>query len=597
MPCAGLPGVESALRRVAVPVFRFTIGSRFGHADALRLQTDLPTEHTAMMRNTSGATDHARLDSVPQILLVNPGNTAARHKTFEPNIYPNLGLLTLATSLQCTLRRRNVAARVLYYDGALLGDEFIRTYIAQNAASLSVIGYSAYTPNYGACLSLARHAKACNAGIVNIIGNDHFSALYKEIMRRQHGVFDYGFYGNDVVEGFTEFVLGILAGNLAEPTSYPGLVFRDSRADGGVTRCPEDPAEYARLPPTDYSLLDSLVPHAEGYLREQRAFYSYMREEGLRTTVVDIARGCVKFSGRRNQSGVPLNACDFCGIIPGSKALSSQNAQRAWEIIRNAFDQGYNYLFVTADELPTTFWTLLRDMAEQMPEWYRRLRPADRPRMMGYARADAFRENLKDRMDLLMNTLGFDHFFVGLDGFSSVSLRAMNKGINRNANDTGDLLHHNLTACREIARRGGRLTSGAVMTHIGITPDMLETNYQTMRRMIKQYSHLFMELDFELLGPIPGSLAFDYLRCPGMARARADVLGLNVDDRHLEVLHEKYRDVDELDPQELTRDFILGCCPDITVELAYDYLHKVRQLVVEEGIAFDCSSIVTQVTA
>jgi len=62
-----------------------------------------------------------------------PASTAARHKTFEPNIYPNLGLLTLATSLHCALRRSNVAAKVLYYDGALLGDEFIRTYIARNA--------------------------------------------------------------------------------------------------------------------------------------------------------------------------------------------------------------------------------------------------------------------------------------------------------------------------------------------------------------------------------------------------------------------------------------------------------------------------------
>jgi len=76
-----------------------------------------------------------------------------------------------------------------------------------------------------------------------------------------------------------------------------------------------------------------------------------------------------------------------------------------------------------------------------------------------------------------------------------------------------------------------------------------------------------------------------------MARARADVLGLNVNDRYLDVLHAKYRGQDELDPQELTRDFILGCCPDITVEMAHEYLHRVRQLVVEEGIAYDCSNI------
>src|SRR6185295_18777770 len=100
-----------------------------------------------------------RLDSTPQVLLVNPASTPSAHKTFEANIYPNLGLLTLATSLRGALARRNIAAKVLYYDGALLGDAFIRTYIAQNADRLALVGYSAYTLNYGACVSLARHAK------------------------------------------------------------------------------------------------------------------------------------------------------------------------------------------------------------------------------------------------------------------------------------------------------------------------------------------------------------------------------------------------------------------------------------------------------
>ena len=531
-----------------------------------------------------------RFDSAPQVLLVNPASTPSAHKTFEPNIYPNLGLLTLATSLECALNRRRVAAKVLYYDGALLGDAFIRTYIEQNADRLALVGFSAYTLNYGACVSLARHAKSCNAGIVNVIGNDHFSALYREIITQQKGVFDYGFCGNDVVEGFTEFVLDLLTGKRTEKPSYHGIVFAEP-GSASVTRCPENPAEYTRLPLPDYSLLDSLVPHTERYNREQRAFYDYVRDEDLRVTVIEIARGCLKFNGKRNESGIPLNACDFCGIIPGSNALTAQNAQRAWETIRNAYEHGYNYLFVTADELPSTFWPLVRSMADEKPQWYLELSPAERPRMMCYARADAFRERVQDRIDVLMNALGFDHFFVGLDGFSSASLRAMNKGINRVANDTDDLLHHNLVACREISRRGGRLSAGAVITHMGITPEMMETNYRTMRRVLTEYPQLFMELDFELLCPIPGSLAFDYLRLPGMARKRADALGLNVNDRQLEMLHSKYRGKDDLDPQELARDFVLGCCPDITLDIAYEYLDKTRQLVIDEGIAYDCSNI------
>src|SRR4029078_10561385 len=116
-----------------------------------------------------------------------------------------------------------------------------------------MVGFSAYTLNYGACLTIARHAKACNPQIVNVIGNDHFSALYREIMTRREGVFDYGFYGNDVVEGVTQFVLDLLSGTVSEPPSYAGIVFRDPRSAAGVTRCPENPAEFDRLPLVDYS--------------------------------------------------------------------------------------------------------------------------------------------------------------------------------------------------------------------------------------------------------------------------------------------------------------------------------------------------------
>lgn len=112
-----------------------------------------------------------------------------------------------------------------------------------------------------------------------------------------------------------------------------------------------------------------------------------------------------------------------------------------------------------------------------------------------------------------------------------------------------------------------------------------------MRPILTPYPRLFMELDFELLCPIPGSLAFDCLRLPGMARARADALGLNVDDRQLEMLHSKYAGKDDLGPQELARDFVRGGCPDITLDMAYEYLDKTRQLVIDEGIAYDCSNI------
>jgi hypothetical protein len=112
-----------------------------------------------------------------------------------------------------------------------------------------------------------------------------------------------------------------------------------------------------------------------------------------------------------------------------------------------------------------------------------------------------------------------------------------------------------------------------------------------MCQVMTQYPALFIELDFEMLCPIPGSLAFEYLRQPGAARARANALGVNVNDRHLEYLNSKYAGKDDLDAQELAHDFILGCCPDITVDLTHEYLRKIRQFAVEQRIAYDSANI------
>ena len=139
------------------------------------------------------------------------------------------------------------------------------------------------------------------------------------------------------------------------------------------------------------------------------------------------------------------------------------------------------------------------------------------------------------------------------------------------------------------ARQAG-LRRGAYHFFRPIT-DALQQAQHFLRQLGDDHGELPPVLDFELLGPLPGSLSYDYLRRPGMARARADELGLNVNDRYLEMLHRKYLDEDELVPEELLQDFVRGCCPDITVEMAYGYLRKIRQFVADEHIAYDCSSI------
>lgn len=509
-----------------------------------------------------------------QVLFINAADTSRHTSSANTAIYPNLGILTLMSSLHKALRSGMTLG---YLDGTVYGNPFIQRYIEENYQTISVLCFSALTSNYGASVMLANIARALNPKIVTIFGNDHFSALYENVMKNQPNVC-YGFYGNDVVEGFTDMVLDIISDNVSPLNSYHGLVYRDER--GQIKRNPENPNEYGRLPLVDYSLSDTLLPHNQQYAKGQQKTYSFMRGRGLSSQVIDIGRGCIKFSGPR-VNDIPINACDFCGIIPGGKAILSQTADRAWEILKNAYDQGYNYFYIIGDELPLTLWGLLRGMADSIPQWYRSLPTSQRPKMFGYARAEGF-DTQPEKIDLIVDILGFDHFFIGFDGLSKVSLEVMNKQPVGTKNY--DLMKQNMEALQKVVQKGCLITAGLVVTHLGITPKILEENYQALEEIVSRHPSTFAALDFGPLCPIPGSMSFRYLIDPPFAKARAERYGLSVDIAYLESIQHKYLDQDLLDMDELVDDFIKGCCPKITAKNVEDHLERIRTLAKKYSI-------------
>jgi hypothetical protein len=458
-----------------------------------------------------------------------------------------------------------------YLDGTVYGNPFIQTYIEENYQSISIICFSVLTANYGASVMLANLARALNPRMVTIFGNDHFSALCENVMKKQPNVC-YGFYGNDVVEGFTDLVSDIISGSIMPFSSYHGLVYRDER--GKVKRNPENPNEYNRLPLVDYFLADTLFPHNEHYSRGQQQTYNFMRGRGLKSQVVDIGRGCIKFAGQRIRN-IPVNTCDFCGIIPGDRVILPQTPDRAWAILKNAYDQGYNYFYITADELPLTLWGLLRGMANSLPEWYKSLPDSRRPKMFGYARAEGF-DTQPEKIDIIVDVLGFDHFFIGFDGLSKISLEVMNK--QPVGNKSFDLMKLNMEALQKVVQKGCLITAGLVVTHLGITPEILEDNYRNLEEIVSRYPSTFAALDFGPLCPIPGSLSFRYLIDPEFAKARAEKYGLSVDVSYLCSVRHKYLDQDSLDMDELVDDFIHGSCPKITSKHVDDHMERIRTL-------------------
>jgi hypothetical protein len=526
--------------------------------------------------------------TVDEIVLINAADTASElfddaAEPYQANAFPNLGLLTLGTALRGELAARGLAYRVTYFDASVTGNDRLITYLETHALRLFAVCFSIYTANYVASTRIAERVKQVNPNVHALVGNDGFSAIWQVALQRR-SVYDYGFYGNDVVEGFSRLVADLAQRGVEDLRRYPGLVFRDPADRARIIRNPEDPDEFHRLPMVDYSLTRGPLDHDALYLAEQRRSMPTLNARGAHGVTIEFARGCLKFAGKRNDYGVPLNACDFCAINPGSKAMIGADAVRAWAIIRNAVEQGYNYFFVTTDELPLTFWPLLSRMAERVPDWYRDLHRDDRPRFLCYARADAFKANKLHRIDLMMEHLNYDTFWIGLEAFTTISLRAMNKGISASRNGSQDMLEHNLSAVEQAAQRGARIGAGLIVTHLGITPDIMEANFRILDDCLQRHAGAFMEITVNLLYPNPGSLAFDYLRTPASARAAAARLGLEVDYDYLLSVQGKYTEEDMIDTDELLRDFMRGCCPAVTMDQALDYRRRVTELISGHGV-------------
>jgi anaerobic magnesium-protoporphyrin IX monomethyl ester cyclase len=507
------------------------------------------------------------------VLLINTGDTSRHIASANTAIYPNLGLLTLANSLKS---KSNNQCKIGYLDGTVYSNDVIKNYVVQNIATIEIICFSVLTSNFGIATQISKIAKEIKPEIIIILGNDHFSALYNQIMTN-HSYIDYGFYGNDVVFGFTNFVLDKLNDNLKDLSNYAGLIFRK---DNLIIKNQEDIDEYSNIPLIDYSIVNSILPHQEKYFEGQNSTYAFMRNRNLKSQVVDIGRGCIKFSGKRIQN-VPLNACDFCGIIPGSKSILMTTYERAWDIIKNAYDQGFNYLYITADELPLTMWNLIKRMVDNIPKWYTDLPKNVRPKMFGYARAEGFVTE-ENKIDILINQLGFDHFFIGFDGLSEISLRVMNKQPVKNYSH--DLMDYNYKALKKLGEAGCLITAGIVVTHLGITKHILENNFKQLEQFVNAYPTAFAALDFGPLCPIPGSQSFLYFTNPEFAEKRANEFELNINKNYLLSIRDKYLYGDTFEMDELINDFIIGCCPDVSLDLIEMYMEKITVLAKKNNI-------------
>jgi anaerobic magnesium-protoporphyrin IX monomethyl ester cyclase len=470
--------------------------------------------------------------------------------------FPNLGILTLASAL-----RPVPGIEPVYLDGTVVPWPEVLAYVEENAAEILALCVSALTATYEAGLHLCRAAKRINDRIVTIFGNDHITALPSECMSAQAGVIDYAFVGNEVVGSFVSFVADLALGRDPASSSYPGLL---AYRQGGLISQPQQPEPIHTA--LDYSLIDRAFDHSrlyrENFRRRVSPTFRMLTGRQVHAGVpVEFGRGCIKFS--RN------DACSFCSIQFGGlwrNAVSSGDA--AWQVIRAAHDEDFDYLYLTADELPLTFGKLLREMQASPPAWWTALSEDERPVMVGYARADGLSD---ERHATMLRALGVRQLMVGLDAGTPVSLHAMKKPLvsireAASAFRAEKMFDHNVRALQAARNAGLLLKVGFVIGHLGMDQHLLKENVESMMALLDAGAGAIASLDVEVLSPEPGSLDFTMLLTPSLAKTRAGELGLALPSREKhEQLARRWRDTDLIDREAAMADYVESVMPGVAL--------------------------------
>ncbi|MFJ2702855.1 B12-binding domain-containing radical SAM protein [Streptomyces sp. NPDC087428] len=471
--------------------------------------------------------------------------------------FPNLGILTLSSALLSV-----PGVEPVYIDGTVTPWPEVLAYVEEYAGDILALCISALTATYEAGLHLCAAAKRANSEIVTIVGNDHVTALTRECLSSRRGVIDYAFVGNEVVGGLVDLIATLSRGGTASGGVYPGLAWFDG-TDVTVQAQRSEPV-HSQI---DYSLIDRAFDHSSLYGNNfrSRVVPTFENLTGRRVSAgmpVEIGRGCIKFA--RN------DACSFCSIQFGGMWRNSvPDAESAWEVIRAAHSSGYDYLYLTADELPLTFGRLLREMAAEPPRWWADLPEDDRPVMVGYARADGLSD---ERHAATLRALGVRQLMVGLDAGTPVSLRAMRKPLvsireHDSAFRAEKMFDHNVKALQSARNNGLLLKVGFVIGHLGMDAELMRENIDSMKNLLTSGAAAIASLDVEVLSPEPGSLDFKMLLDPELARVNADELKLSLPSRHEHELRaRKWRGKDIIDREEAMADYVESVMPGLALD-------------------------------
>ncbi|WP_250208021.1 cobalamin-dependent protein [Curvibacter sp. CHRR-16] len=235
--------------------------------------------------------------------------------------FPHLGILSLASYIDAS-----PGFEGHYIDGVIHPLDNIIAVIRKRTSSTLAVCLSAITANYEAAIQIARAVRNLDPEIAIIFGNDHFTALSREILTRHRDLIDCGFVGNEVYAGLFDYLKDRQQSQ--DNGIYPSSVRFESE------RIVADPTlQEAVNRIIDYNLIDRTLPHTAVYTenftrRLGKRIQSLTGRRVRKGVPIEIGRGCIKFSGD--------DACSFCSIQYGSMWKNELPANHAWAAIHKA---------------------------------------------------------------------------------------------------------------------------------------------------------------------------------------------------------------------------------------------------------------------
>jgi radical SAM superfamily enzyme YgiQ (UPF0313 family) len=467
---------------------------------------------------------------INKIMLVFPPSSLAG-VGMEESFLPN-GLLSIAAFISKI--KPEIEIRVL--DGSIVSLDEICNEIMQFCPDL--IGFSILLGNYSNAKKMFNVAKIVDS--ITVVGNHHAKYLFNLIK----GYPDFEIPGLDfIIEGkrgeysFLSLIEAIENGCSFD--NIDSLAYKTGKYFV-VNKTRKDYPSIEKQVQPDLSFIIDFIPYFKSYSKIFKNFHE--EHEQIKQININYIEGCYQGC---------FEPCIYCCLKDHN--IDFLNPEKYWGNIHKLIDKGFNYFFETCNSLSSLQFikyngsSYLESLAYSVPkEIYGKYK------MMVYARAD----EINDLTLSAFKKIGVQRVIFGFDSGDNTVLKEGIKKVGISANT-------NIEAAKSLNNTGIQIYACYVPGSENESSDSLSRTYCQIQELLDLENTSVIE--FTSLAPMPGSAAWkeisaNYLKTYGLS--------------------------DEVNIQNLAKNWIYQKAPNVTWELIQEYKEKIKELTLSKNKIF-----------